>query len=72
MVAIGLFEPPARLMAWFYSFTNNYIVAISIMALIVMVITAYSTPFTSVASRINSSAPRARSTTISDGPMSPA
>ncbi len=40
MVAIGLFEPPARLMAWFYSFTNNYIVAISIMALIVMVITA--------------------------------
>ena len=40
MLAIGLFEPPARLMAWFYSFTNNYIIAISIMALLVMIITA--------------------------------
>jgi YidC/Oxa1 family membrane protein insertase len=40
MLAIGLFEPFAKLLAWFYSFTNNYIVAISLIALIVMIITA--------------------------------
>jgi YidC/Oxa1 family membrane protein insertase len=36
----GFFEPPAALLAWFYSFTHNYIVAISMIALVVMVITA--------------------------------
>ena len=36
----GFFEPPAALLAWFYSFTNNYIVAISMTALVVMIITA--------------------------------
>jgi len=36
----GLFEAPAALLAWFYSFTHNYIVAISMIALVVMVITA--------------------------------
>ena len=40
MLGIGLFEPPARLLAWFYAITNNYILAISMMALLVMVITA--------------------------------
>ena len=36
----GLFEPPAALLAWFYSFTHNYILAISMIALVVMLITA--------------------------------
>src|ERR1700704_6573729 len=36
----GLFEPPAALLAWFYSFTQNYIVAISMIAMVVMIITA--------------------------------
>jgi YidC/Oxa1 family membrane protein insertase len=36
----GLFEPPAALLAWFYSFTHNYIIAISMIALVVMIITA--------------------------------
>ena len=36
----GLFEPPAALLAWFYSFTHNYIIAISLIALVVMIITA--------------------------------
>ncbi len=36
----GLFEPPAALIAWFYSFTHNYIIAISMIALVVMIITA--------------------------------
>jgi YidC/Oxa1 family membrane protein insertase len=40
MLGIGLYEPPARLLAWFYAITNNYILAISMMALLVMVITA--------------------------------
>jgi YidC/Oxa1 family membrane protein insertase len=40
MLAIGLFEPFAKLLAWFYSFTNNYILAISLIALCVMIITA--------------------------------
>lgn len=40
MIALGLFEPPAALLAWFYSITHNYILAISLMALVVMLITA--------------------------------
>ena len=36
----GLYEPAAQLLAWFYAFTNNYILAISVMALLVMLITA--------------------------------
>jgi YidC/Oxa1 family membrane protein insertase len=36
----GLFEAPAALLAWFYSFTHNYILAISLIALVVMIITA--------------------------------
>ena len=36
----GLFEPPAALLAWFYNLTNNYILAISMIALVVMLITA--------------------------------
>jgi len=36
----GLFEPPASLLAWFYSITHNYILAISLIALVVMLITA--------------------------------
>jgi YidC/Oxa1 family membrane protein insertase len=36
----GLFEPPAWLLAKFYEMTNNYIVAISLIALVVMVLTA--------------------------------
>src|SRR3954467_1589644 len=36
----GLFEPPAALLAWFYSITQNYIVAISMIAMVVMIITA--------------------------------
>ena len=40
MIALGLFEPPAALLAWFYSITHNYILAISLIALVVMAITA--------------------------------
>jgi YidC/Oxa1 family membrane protein insertase len=40
MIAIEFFEQPAKLLAWFYSFTHNYILAISMIALIVMLITA--------------------------------
>jgi YidC/Oxa1 family membrane protein insertase len=40
MIAINFFEQPARLLAWFYSFTHNYIIAISMIALVVMLITA--------------------------------
>ena len=36
----GLFEAPASLLAWFYSFTHNYILAISLIAFVIMVITA--------------------------------
>ena len=36
----GLFEAPAALLAWFYSFTHNYILAISMIALVIMIITA--------------------------------
>jgi len=40
MIAIKFFEQPARLLNWFYSFTHNYIVAISMIALVVMLITS--------------------------------
>ena len=40
MIAIEFFEQPAKLLAWFYSFTHNYILAISIIALVVMLVTA--------------------------------
>ncbi|MGB8860892.1 MAG: YidC/Oxa1 family membrane protein insertase [Ilumatobacteraceae bacterium] len=40
MIAIEFFEQPARLLAWFYSFTHNYIIAISMIALVVMLVTA--------------------------------
>jgi len=36
----GLFEPPAALLAWFYSLVPNYIVAIAMIAMVVMIITA--------------------------------
>jgi len=36
----GLFEAPAALLAWFYSFTHNYILAIALIALVVMTLTA--------------------------------
>lgn len=40
MIALGLFEGPAWLLAKFYDFTHNYILAISMIALVVMLITA--------------------------------
>ena len=40
MIAFGLFEGPAWLLAKFYDFTHNYILAISMIALVVMLITA--------------------------------
>ncbi len=40
MIAFGLFEGPAWLLAKFYDFTHNYVVAISLIALVVMLITA--------------------------------
>jgi YidC/Oxa1 family membrane protein insertase len=40
MIAFGLFEGPAWLLAKFYDFTHNYILAISLIALVVMLITA--------------------------------
>jgi hypothetical protein len=36
----GLFEGPAWLLAKFYDLTNNYILAIAMIALVVMLITA--------------------------------
>ena len=36
----GVFEYPAALLAWFYSLTSNYILAISMIALVVMIVTA--------------------------------
>jgi YidC/Oxa1 family membrane protein insertase len=36
----GVFEYPAALLAWFYSLTTNYILAISMIALVVMLVTA--------------------------------
>ena len=40
MIALGLFEGPAWLLAKFYDLTNNYILAISLIAAVVMLITA--------------------------------
>ena len=40
MIAIQFFEQPARLLAWFYSLTHDYIISISIMAFLVMLVTA--------------------------------
>jgi YidC/Oxa1 family membrane protein insertase len=40
MISIAFFEQPARLLAWFYSFTHNYIIAISMIAFVVMLVTA--------------------------------
>jgi YidC/Oxa1 family membrane protein insertase len=40
MIAIQFFEQPARLLAWFYSLTHSYIISISIMAFLVMLVTA--------------------------------
>ena len=40
LLSLGLFEPPASLLAWFYSITHNYILAISLIALVVMIVTA--------------------------------
>jgi len=40
MLAAGLFDVFATPLAWFYEITNNYILAISAMALVIMIITA--------------------------------
>jgi YidC/Oxa1 family membrane protein insertase len=40
MIALETFEYPARLLAWFYDLTSSYIVAISLIAFVVMLITA--------------------------------
>lgn len=40
MIAIDFFKYPAALLAWFYSLTHNYILAITLIALVVMIITA--------------------------------
>lgn len=40
MIAFGLFEGPAWVLAKFYDFTHNYIIAISLIAFLVMLITA--------------------------------
>jgi len=40
MIAIDFFKYPASLLAWFYSLTNDYILSISLIALVVMLITA--------------------------------
>ncbi|MGE0140542.1 MAG: YidC/Oxa1 family membrane protein insertase, partial [Ilumatobacteraceae bacterium] len=40
MIGLSTFEPPASLLAWFYDLTNNYILAISLIALLVMAVTA--------------------------------
>ncbi len=40
MIALDLFKYPADLLAWFYSLTNSYTLAISMIALVVMIITA--------------------------------
>jgi len=40
MIALGLFEGPAWLLAKFYEYTNSYIVAISLIAFVVMLVTA--------------------------------
>mgnify|MGYP000907622786 CR=1 FL=1 len=40
MIAIEFFEQPAKLLAWFYTLTNNYILSISMIALVVILLTA--------------------------------
>lgn len=40
MIALDLFKYPAALLAWFYSFTNDYILSISLIAFVVMLVTA--------------------------------
>ena len=40
IVSIGFFEPPAALLAWFYSITHSYVAAISLIALVVMLVTS--------------------------------
>jgi len=40
MIAAGVFDLPSSLIAWFYSITHNYAVAIALVAVVVMVITA--------------------------------
>ncbi len=40
MIALGLFEGPAWLLAKFYDLTHNYILSISLIAVVVMLITA--------------------------------
>ncbi|MFN6121727.1 MAG: membrane protein insertase YidC [Actinomycetes bacterium] len=40
MIAFGLFEGPAWLLAKFYDFTHNYILAVSLIAFVVMLLTA--------------------------------
>ena len=40
MIALGLFEGPAWLLAKFYDLTHNYIMAISLIAVVVMLLTA--------------------------------
>src|ERR671910_3286851 len=40
MIAVGLFEIPAGLLSWFYGLTHNYALAIALIAVVVMVITA--------------------------------
>ena len=38
MIAAGVFDVPAWLLAWFYSFTNSYSAAIALIAVLVMVL----------------------------------
>ncbi|MDO8361597.1 MAG: YidC/Oxa1 family membrane protein insertase [Actinomycetota bacterium] len=40
MIALKLFEYPASLLAWFYSLTHDYILSISMIAMVVMLLTA--------------------------------
>jgi len=40
MIAIDFFEQPAKLLAWFYSLTHDYIISISLIAFVVMLLTA--------------------------------
>ena len=40
----GVFEYPAKLLAWFYSFTHNYIIAISLIAFVVIETKVASSP----------------------------
>ncbi len=40
MIAIEFFQQPARLLNWFYSLTHDYILSISMIALVVMLVTS--------------------------------